>query len=379
VAAPDSAAGERPVILITGYEPFGPGRPANPSWEGIRELNGTTWKGFELVTKQLRVVWGAPLEQLPPWIAEYRPVAVFSFGQGGAGSFTVESRASNMRGGGADNDGQRATRPTITTDGKDEYLATVDCGRLAQLLADQGYPIRVSTNAGRYLCEECLYTLEYLKSKGRVPSTVMFCHVPPLGATLQGRRVDAAYVQQFVLDLLDSWYTLYRPDLTPGTNPETRLNTSDNTSADAAAETATGEPAEAKPAAAADPRRGEVEEMILRYFRTWSNQDMEGYGACFRSNACIQFIDSDGTLGTYPLGPFLASQRDSHQRARHRQTEVAESIDIRFEQELARVVVYWKLTAGPRVEYGYDHFTLMRYKGQWQIVNLTFYVKQPTP
>ena len=377
--SPASSAGKRPVILITGFEPFGPGRPANPSWEGIRELHGTTWKQYDLVAKEMRVVWGAPLEQLQAWIAEYRPVAVFSIGQGGAGSFALETRASNRRGGAPDNDGQRAPQPTITTDGKEEYLSTTDCDRLAQLLAGKGYPVRVSTSAGRYLCEECLYTLEYLKAKGRVPSTVMFCHVPPLGVQLQGRLVDAAYVQQFVRDLLDSWYTRYRPDQTPETNPETRLNTSVESSAPAGEKTAAGEPPPAKPAAAEDPRRAEVEQLIQRYFRTWSNQDLEGYGACFRSNACIQFIDSDGTLGTQPLLPFLASQRESHERARHRQTEVPESIDIRFEQELARVVVYWKLTAGPRVDYGYDHFTLMKYRGQWQIVNLVFYVKQPSP
>ena len=34
---------------------------------------------------------------------------------------------------------------------------------------------------------------------------------------------------------------------------------------------------------------------------------------------------------------------------------------------------HWKLTAGKRVEYGYDHFTLMKQDGQWRIVNLVFY------
>ena len=49
-------------------------------------------------------------------------------------------------------------------------------------------------------------------------------------------------------------------------------------------------------------------------------------------------------------------------------------MDIRFESKLARVVVYWKLTAGPKTEYGYDHFTLMKHEGRWRIVNLVFYV-----
>ncbi len=123
-----------------------------------------------------------------------------------------------------------------------------------------------------------------------------------------------------------------------------------------------------------DPRRAEVEELIHRYFRTWSDQDMAGYGACFCREACIQFIDSQGEISTFALGPFLAGQQEAHRAARHRQTEVPESIDIRFEAQLARAVVYWKLTAGPRTDFGYDHFTLVKQRGQWRIAHLIFYV-----
>ncbi len=124
----------------------------------------------------------------------------------------------------------------------------------------------------------------------------------------------------------------------------------------------------------ADPRHQEVEKLIRHYFATWSKQDMEGYGACFADGASIQLLDSQGKVTTFALAPFLANQRQAHCTARHRQTETPESIDIRFEARLARVVVYWKLTSGPRTEYGYDHFTLVKSKGGWRIVNLVFYV-----
>ena len=94
-----------PCLLLTGYEPFGEGRPPNPSWEGIKELDGQLWKGYRLVCKQLPVVWGAPLEQLEPWVFQYQPVAIFSFGQGGPRSFAIESYARNERGGHKDNKG----------------------------------------------------------------------------------------------------------------------------------------------------------------------------------------------------------------------------------------------------------------------------------
>jgi len=123
-----------------------------------------------------------------------------------------------------------------------------------------------------------------------------------------------------------------------------------------------------------DTRQQEVKEMIVRYFRTWSNQDMKGYDDCFLPDASIQFIDPEGQVLTSSRRQFIASQRDYHLTAVHRATEVPDTIDIRFEEQLARVVVFWKLTAGPRKETGYDHFTLLKQDGNWRIVNLVFYV-----
>ncbi len=121
-----------------------------------------------------------------------------------------------------------------------------------------------------------------------------------------------------------------------------------------------------------DSRSSEVEEFIRRYFRTWSSQDMKGYGECFLENSTIQFIDSEGKVEQFALPAFLANQGEIL-RAGQNQNEVPESIDIRFESNLARVVVYWKLTVGPREVFGYDHFTLLKRNGKWGIVNLVFY------
>ena len=78
---PVVAAADKPVILLTGFEPFGAKRPPNPSWEAIAPLHDTEWHGYRLVAVQLPVVWGAPLKELEPRIQQLKPVAVFSFGQ----------------------------------------------------------------------------------------------------------------------------------------------------------------------------------------------------------------------------------------------------------------------------------------------------------
>jgi hypothetical protein len=122
-----------------------------------------------------------------------------------------------------------------------------------------------------------------------------------------------------------------------------------------------------------DTRRDEVRQLVDHYFRTWSAQDMERYGQCFMPQAAVQLIDEKGRLITMPLAPFLRSQQESHRRAANRMVETPEKVDIRFDAKLAHALVYWKLVDGNRIEYGYDHFTLMRHEGKWRIANLIFY------
>jgi pyroglutamyl-peptidase len=126
---------------------------------------------------------------------------------------------------------------------------------------------------------------------------------------------------------------------------------------------------EAKPEE--DKRTPEVKKFVEHYFTTWSTPDIDAYADCFITDAVIQFIDPRGQLHSQGKKAFIAEQRAV--QSRNPGKEVPESIDIRFEPNLARAVVYWKLTMGKRVDYGYDHFTLARQDGKWKIVNLVFY------
>jgi pyroglutamyl-peptidase len=346
--APGATDSNLPVILLTGYEPFGAERHPNPSWEGVKKLDGRIWRGHRLATRKIKVVWGEPLLYLRKLIAELHPVAVFSFGQGGG--FALETRARNARGPHEDNNGHRPPAPEIVPGGPAELKASLDAKLLVGLLEAKGYQIRLSSDAGAYLCEEMLYTLEWLKAEGEIAAAVGFCHVPPLGAHGPAGPVTAEHVQQFVEDYLDAWHTStlqvrgQSPDQ-PATNP----------------------------ASASNAKEEEVREFIDRYFLTWSNQDMQRYGQCFMPQAAIQLIDPNGQLTTMPLAPFLRSQQESHRRAVNRMTETPESVEVRFDANLAHALVYWKLVDGDRTEYGYDHFTLMRSDGKWRIAHLLFY------
>jgi pyroglutamyl-peptidase len=199
---PQSAHSETdklPVILVTGFEPFGSGRPPNPSWEGVKRLDGQQWQGYRLVAKQLPVAWGEPLPLLGKWIEELKPVAIFSFGQGGG--YALETVAHNRRGDGHDNNDQAAPSKTIVSDGPAQFAATIDAPAFIKQLKQRGHDVAISREAGDYLCEECLYSLEYLKAQRKLDkATVLFCHLPPLSKDYQ-----PADVEHFMRDVLESW------------------------------------------------------------------------------------------------------------------------------------------------------------------------------
>jgi len=363
---PVAAQDDAPVILLTGFEPFGKDRPPNPSWEGIKGLDGRSWHGYRIVARQLPVVWDEPIRRLEALADELKPAAVFAFGQGRPDSFTIEGLARRDRWPFPDNAGAKPKAPPVAADGPIAFVATGPVEPLVKALAAEGHPIKLSDEAGRYLCEETLYGLEYLKRAGKIRGPVLFSHVPPLGAKVGDRAVDAPRVEEYVMDLLEAWDAL-EPE-----KPRPQAEGDEKGSAEPVVRPASfrSQAAAEAPAPAAEK---EVRAFVERYFKVWSDQDMDGYDDCFMTDAAIQHIDSQGQLFTIPRPRFVASQRDAHRRSPARMVEVPESIEIRFEQQLARAVVYWKLTAGPRVERGYDHFTLKKDRGRWRIANLLFY------
>ncbi len=362
---------KEPVILLTGFEPFGKRRLPNASWQGVKGLDGRKWNGYRIVAREMPVVWGAPLECLPGWIDEYKPVAVFSFGMGGPGAFAIETWACNKRARYKDNEGKRPTTRTIAVE-PEVFSGSIDSKRMARLLRDKGQTVRISTKAGRYLCEENLYSLEYLKKTKHLGATVMFCHVPPLGTRIADKLVTRDYVEHFVLDVLDSWLAVYHPGKLPVVAaPDIPVRPVG--AAAAPIPVVRAALVQSQPAKDDDPRLGEIRAFVERYFRSWSDQEMDTYDSCFLPEAFIQFIDDRGAVSTTGKRQFVAQQREVHRQAAVRNVEVPESVDVRMEGRLAHAVVFWKLTSGAKIQKGYDHFTLLKREGRWRIVNLVFY------
>jgi pyroglutamyl-peptidase len=372
-AAPAAADSSEPVILLTGFEPFGRWRTPNASWQGIKRLDGRKWNGYRIVAREMPVVWGAPLDCLPGWIEQYRPVAVFSFGMGGPGAFCLETVGSNSRGRYKDNRGKRPESRRIAGGGPDVFKLGDDSLLMARLLTEKGEPIRISTRAGRYLCEENLYSLQYLKKTKDLDAKMMFFHVPPLGTRLWGRVVTRDDVQRFVLHVLESWQALEQDRSSSQKEPAAPRVRPAVAQAGPTPVVPASIRTEVQAANDEEPRLREVRAFVEHYFKSWSDQDMDAYDSCFLPEAIIQYVDDRGAVKNTSKRPFVASQREVHRNSDVRNVEVPETIDVRMEGRLAHAVVFWKLTSGQRIQKGYDHFTVMKREGKWRIINLVFY------
>lgn len=188
--------------LVTGFEPFD-GRTHNGSWLAARAL--ALEPGVRVLL--LPVVWGAPLQTLHGLCTEQCPDTIIALGEGRPGWFDIETVARNRRAVRTDNLGETNDTPIIKG-GPGTLPATVAASALLEMLRAAGHPARISRDAGGFLCEETLYTLERLKQTHHKLSQVVFCHVPPLGSTCLEPgalpNCEESQLRTFAADLLSA-------------------------------------------------------------------------------------------------------------------------------------------------------------------------------
>ena len=187
-------------ILVTGFQPFD-NRSVNASWIAAKSLASTK----DVIALELPVVWGTPWTELSSAIEQHKPEIVISMGEGRQGWFDIETVARNNRSQRQDNLDQLPTG-LINPTGPAAIDATISAQPLQQRLLDLGYPIRISDDAGAFLCEETLYCLELLKQEFDCIKTVTFVHLPPFETVLADNSesgiCDTKYLQTFASALL---------------------------------------------------------------------------------------------------------------------------------------------------------------------------------
>lgn len=201
---------QQPAIVVSGFEPFD-GRDRNASWT-LAEAIAMAFPQ-EVRALQIPVVWGAPLTAINN--AKPLPQVWIAFGEG-TPEFQIEILAHNQRGMSPDNQQAKPATPEIVRDAAPALKQQAQVADLAVALTQAGFPTHVSQSAGRYLCEEMLYSLLYAQQQHpKALRLVLFIHVPPLGESIavspakEGtpaaqRKVDAALLHAFGKQLFAS-------------------------------------------------------------------------------------------------------------------------------------------------------------------------------
>lgn len=198
-----SSVKAKPRVFVTGFEPFG-GRKENGSWLAAESLKDSDLAIINAL--QLPVVWGAPKKYIEPLCKENPPDIIICMGEGRDGWFDIETVARNLRDEIPDNLQKMPPASNIDSSGPGSFRTEFPAKKLCDSLKAKGYNVRMSTNAGGFLCEEAFYTIEQLKTKFPAIKTVIFVHLPPLGSKVpvNGTTVtsDRTLMAAFAKELL---------------------------------------------------------------------------------------------------------------------------------------------------------------------------------
>ena len=165
----------KPVILLTGFEPFGKSN-FNTSWDIVSRFEGKEIAGHVVKTLQLKVVYDEIDEPLKEAVESLKPVAVISFGEG-TRHIHVERVAANgyhpMKP--KDNKKNPPPRDNVAPDGPARIESGLRVDAILKALHDAQFRAYDSNDAGGYLCNECFYRLMALNN---APAVRGFVHLP---------------------------------------------------------------------------------------------------------------------------------------------------------------------------------------------------------
>ena len=166
-----------PVILLTGFAPFG-GEDVNPSWNAVARLDGEQLDGHRIVARRLPVEFGASLETLQAALRETSPALVLCVGQaGGRAQLSLERVAINVDDARIpDNAGAAPVDAPIVEEGPAAYFATLPIKAMLVALREAGIPAEVSQTAGTYVCNHVFYGLMHALRTTQIRGG--FLHIP---------------------------------------------------------------------------------------------------------------------------------------------------------------------------------------------------------
>lgn len=170
----------RPVV-VTGFEPYG-GRFVNPAYEIMRVVEGRTIEGVSVVGRALPVSYKAIASEVSAIMDELKPLAVLSLGLcPGESIIRLERIGVNIADFEIpDNEGALIKDMPISSNGAGARFSSLPLRRIELALLQAGIPARITSSAGTFLCNACLYRM-LEAAEERSPMTACgFFHVPYL-------------------------------------------------------------------------------------------------------------------------------------------------------------------------------------------------------
>jgi pyroglutamyl-peptidase len=167
-----------PIILLTGFEPFG-GETINPSWEVATRLAEATIGAAQVRALRLPVDCKRAASEAKSAIARFKPAVVIGLGQaGGRTALSIEKVAINLADERADREsGERAEGRAIVRGGPDAYFARLPISSMIDAITQRGIPATMSLSAGAYVCNTVMYVMLH-QLRRRPDVRAGFIHLP---------------------------------------------------------------------------------------------------------------------------------------------------------------------------------------------------------
>jgi len=168
-------------VLLVGFGPF-PGAPFNPSADLVKSLARRRRPALDDVvctTHVLATSYTAVDRDLPKLFAQ-KPDVILMFGLAGRRrQLCIETRARNALSLlFPDANGRRPERGVIERGGPSALRPAIPFARLLGAARSGGFPVRLSRDAGRYLCNYAYWrALERVRQRRPL---VQFVHMPPI-------------------------------------------------------------------------------------------------------------------------------------------------------------------------------------------------------
>ena len=148
-------------------------------------MDGKTVASAQVIGRTLPVAYTSLRSEIEGLLAEIQPAVAISLGLWpGEPVIRIERIGVNVTDFEIpDNEGKLLVDEAIQADGLAARLSTLPIRKIEQALLDAGIPARVSSTAGTFLCNACLYTLlAAADTAENTPAACGFIHLPYLPA-----------------------------------------------------------------------------------------------------------------------------------------------------------------------------------------------------